>query len=91
MKVEDETERDPLLDIDAEMILPFPELRVKRDALKERLADTPEEREMSVLLSVRLPDEDEGASVMLDKVNAPAVTVNRGVVRTLLELICIAK
>ena len=89
--MEEEIERDPLLDIVAATILPFPELRVKRDAVKERLAVTPAEREMSDLLSVRLPDEDEGAIVMLERVNAPAETVKRGVVRTSLALICIAR
>ena len=83
MNVEEERERDPLSDIDAEMILPFPELRAKREAVKERLAVTPAEREMSDLVSVRLPDEDEGAMVMCERGNAPPVTAKkRGVVRT---------
>ena len=48
VKVEDEMERDPVFDIDASMTLPFPELREKRDAVKEeKLAVTPAEREMS--------------------------------------------
>ena len=84
LNVQLDRERDPDVERLAEITLPFPELRAKREALEERDAATPAEREIRDLLSVRFPDDVLGVIVTFVIVIVPAVNENSGVVSALL-------